>query len=178
MEDMNTATKKYQKGELIFKQGEYASCMYDISQGKVGIIANYGEDSEKTLTELEEGASFGEMGMLEGYPRSATAVVLEDGTEVQVVTAETFSSYFQNNPEKVYAIMTQMSRRIRKLSDDYLEACRAVAETVEAEKAGTEKSGWLKKNLKKFCDAYDESVRLSIQYGQDPYRGFHESLWY
>ena len=85
---METATKIYQKGEFIFKQGEYASCMYDICQGKVGIIANYGEDGEKTLTELGEGASFGEMGMLEGYPRSATAVALEDGTEVRVVTAE------------------------------------------------------------------------------------------
>ena len=62
---METATKIYQKGEFIFKQGEYASCMYDICQGKVGIIANYGEDGEKTLTELGEGASFGEMGMLE-----------------------------------------------------------------------------------------------------------------
>lgn len=175
---METATKIYQKGEFIFKQGEYASCMYDICQGKVGIIANYGEDGEKTLTELGEGASFGEMGMLEAYPRSATAVALEDGTEVRVITTETFSSYFQNNSEKVYAIMTQMSRRIRALSNDYLEACRAVAETVEAEKTGAEKSSWLKKNLKKFCDAYDESVRLSIQYGQDPYRGFYESLWY
>ena len=175
---METATKIYQKGEFIFKQGEYASCMYDICQGKVGIIANYGEDGEKTLTELGEGASFGEMGMLEAYPRSATAVALEDGTEVRVITTETFSSYFQNNSEKVYAIMTQMSRRIRALSNDYLEACRAVAETVEAEKTGAEKSSWLKKNLKKFCDAYSESVRLSIQYGQDPYRGFYESLWY
>ena len=145
---METATKIYQKGEFIFKQGEYASCMYDICQGKVGIIANYGEDSEKTLTELGEGASFGEMGMLEAYPRSATAVALEDGTEVRVITTETFSSYFQNNSEKVYAIMTQMSRRIRALSNDYLEACRAVAETVEAEKTGKEKSGLLKKNLK------------------------------
>ena len=175
---METVTKIYEKGEFIFKQGEYASCMYDICQGKVGIIANYGEDGEKTLTELGEGASFGEMGMLEAYPRSATAVALEDGTEVRVITTETFSSYFQNNSEKVYAIMTQMSRRIRALSNDYLEACRAVAETVEAEKTGAEKSSWLKKNLKKFCDAYDESVRLSIQYGQDPYRGFYESLWY
>ena len=175
---METATKIYQKGEFIFKQGEYASCMYDICQGKVGIIANYGEDGEKTLTELGEGASFGEMGMLEAYPRSATAVALEDGTEVRVITTETFSSYFQNNSEKVYAIMTQMSRRIRALSNDYLEACRAVAETVEAEKTGAEKSSWLKKNLKRVCDAYDESVRLSIQYGREPYRGFHESLWY
>lgn len=174
---METVTKIYQKGDLIFKQGEYAPCMYDICRGKVGITANYGTDSEKTLTELGEGASFGEMGMLEGYPRSATAVALEDGTEVQVITAETFSSYFRNDPEKVYAIMTQMSRRIRKLSDDYLEACRAVAETVEAEKTGAEKSSWLKKNLQKFCDAYKESVQLSIQYGQDPYRCFNESLW-
>ena len=98
---METVTKIYEKGEFIFKQGEYASCMYDICQGKVGIIANYGEDGEKTLTELGEGASFGEMGMLEAYPRSATAVALEDGTEARAITTETFSPSFQNNSEKV-----------------------------------------------------------------------------
>ena len=174
---METVTKAYQKGDVIFKQGEYAPCMYDICRGKVGIIANYGTDREKTLTELGEGASFGEMGMLEGYPRSATAVALEDGTEVQVITAETFSAYFQDEPEKVYAIMTQMSRRIRELSEDYLEACRAMAEAVEAERTGAEKSGWLNK-LKKFSDAYSEAMRLSLQYGNDPYYGFYAGMWH
>ena len=156
---METATKIYQKGEFIFKQGEYASCMYDICQGKVGIIANYGEDGEKTLTELGEGASFGEMGMLEAYPRSATAVALEKDTRLKVITPESFDAYFKESPAKVLLIMQNMSNRIRELTHDYLEACQTVTESVELEKNGKEKSSGLVANLKKFSDVYRESVK-------------------
>lgn len=167
MEKSTIKAETYQKDAVIFKQGDYAPCMYDVLQGKVGIYANYGTEREKKLTELKAGEYFGEMGMLECYPRSATAVALEEGTQIQEITSETFSSYFQENPEKVFAIMRQMSGRIRGLTGDYMEVCRTVAETVDTAKAGREKSGWLKEHLKKFSDAYTESMKMAAQYG-DP----------
>lgn len=47
--------------------------------------------------------------------------------------------------------MKHLGKRIRGLSQDYLDACRTVAESVETERKGTEKSGWLKEHLKKFA---------------------------
>ena len=137
-------TKTFKKGEIIFKQGELSDCMYDILWGEVGIYADYGTPEEKLLTTLETERFFGEMGMIEGRLRSATAVALEKDTRVKVITPETFDTYFKENPAKVLLIMQNMSHRIRELTRDYLEACRAVAEAVETEKTGKEKSSWFK----------------------------------
>ena len=94
-------TKTFKKGEVIFKQGDLSDCMYDILWGKVGIYANYGTPEEKLLTTLETERFFGEMGMIEGRLRSATAVALEKDTRLRVITPETFNDYFRERPAKV-----------------------------------------------------------------------------
>ena len=50
--------------------------------------------------------------------------------------------------------MKQMSRRLRDTTQNYVEACRTVAETMKTEKNGEEKSGMLKNKLKAFADVY------------------------
>ena len=139
---MDNNMKKFAKGEVIFQEGALESFMYDLIEGKVGIYANYGQAGEKLLIELnaeEGGATFGEMGLIDMMPRSATAVALED-VQACVITGEEFGEYFKENPAAVLLIMQNMSKRIRGLSQDYLDACRAVAEVVESEERGQEKS--------------------------------------
>lgn len=131
--------------------------MYAVYSGTVGIYANYGTSEEKLLTELTSEEFFGEMGLIEGSPRSATAVALEKNTEVQVITADTFENYFKERPTKVYMIMQHMSHRLRKLTDDYMKACRTVSRVVETEKSDREKSEELKDDMKKFADVYNTS---------------------
>ena len=152
------STKAFKKGGVIFKQVDASDCMYDILWGKVGIYANYGTPEEKLLTTLETEQFFGEMGMIEGVPRSATAVALTSDTKVFVITPESFQTYFQESPAKVLLIMQNMSRRLRELTGEYLEACRTVADSVEAEKAGGEISGEQKTNLEKFSEIYLASL--------------------
>ena len=91
---MNIETKTFKMGEVIFKQGELSDCMYDILWGEVGIYAADGTPEEQLLTTLEPERFFGEMGMIEGRLRSATAVALEKDTRVKVITPETFDTYF------------------------------------------------------------------------------------
>ena len=164
---MNTKTLK--KGEIIFKQGDASTCMYDILWGKVGVYANYGTPDEKLFTVLETEQFFGEMGMIEGSPRSATVVAMEDGTKVLEITAETFEEYFKTRPAKVLMIMQNMSHRIRELTRDYLEACRAVAEAVETEKTGKEKSSWFKEKVRKLMDDYERAYIAGVEEGSSPY---------
>ena len=164
---MNTKTLK--KGEIIFKQGDASTCMYDILWGKVGVYANYGTPDEKLFTVLETEQFFGEMGMIECYPRSATAVALEDNTRVKVITTETFSAYFQESPAKVLMIMQNMSQRIRGLTKDYLEACRAAAEVMDTADTGKEKSSWFKEKVRKLMDDYERAYIAGVEAGSSPY---------
>ena len=78
----------YKKGQVIFKEGDKAECMYDIRWGSVGIYANYGTKEEKLLTKLSTEEFFGEMGLIDDQPRSATAVALEKDTRVEVINKE------------------------------------------------------------------------------------------
>ena len=147
----------FKKGGVIFKQGDASDCMYDILWGKVGIYVNYGTPEEKLLTRLTTEQFFGEMGMIEGLPRSATAVALTRDTRLKIITPETFQAYFLERPDKVLRMMQNMSRRIRELTIDYLTACQTVVKSVEAEKAGAEIDGDLQTDLEKLSQIYQQS---------------------
>ena len=92
-------------GEIIFRQGTFGKSMFDIVCGKVGIYVDYGTADEKLIAEMGEGEIFGEMGLIEVYPRSATAVALEDGTNVAEITLEEYGEYFEKYPEKIFVCL-------------------------------------------------------------------------
>ena len=140
--------KKFKKNEIIFREGDSGNTMYDIRFGTVGIYAAYGTKEQKLLTKLESEEFFGEMGMIEGLPRSATAVALEN-TEVAVITNDNFSEYLSVKPAKAFEILKHTSYRLRQLSADYIEACAAMQEYVKDEKDGKAHSDELMNKMKK-----------------------------
>lgn len=144
----------YKKGEIIFKQGDAADSMYDIRWGSVGIYINYGTDEEKMLAHLKGDDIFGEMSLVDELPRSATAVSLDRETKLEVITKETFSCYLEERPEKIIEVLQSMGKRIRALTNDYLDACRVVTEAVKSRESGEEKSGWFKDSAGRFVDEY------------------------
>jgi CRP-like cAMP-binding protein len=127
--------KMFQKGALIFREGDTADCMYAVNSGRVGVYAAYGTAEEKLLAEYTQDGYFGEMGLLEHAPRSAAAVALEDNTCLEAVNEENFLVYFREHPEQVLRIMQQLSGNLRKASRDYAETCRRIAELSAEEDA-------------------------------------------
>ncbi len=144
----------FQNGDVVFRQGDESHTMFEIISGKISIYADYETPHQKELATFEERQTFGEMGIIEDMPRSATAVATEDNTRVQEINAEEFADYFKEKPIQVFLLMKQMSRRLRDTTQNYVEACRTVAETMKTEKNGEEKSGMLKNKLKAFADVY------------------------
>lgn len=147
--------RNYEKGQIIFKQNTYGTELYEVYSGEVGIYVKYGEPGEKLLTKLESGRYFGEMGLVEARPRTATAVVLEPCT-LAVVSAESFADYVKESPNKMLEIMSNLSLRLRELTVEYMEACRTIAEIEAGGVKG--KDGWLMTHIKKFAAAYDEGM--------------------
>ena len=118
----------YPKRTVICKQGDLVECMYDIHWGRVGIYTNYGTPDQVELSVLSSNSFFGEMGMVSGEPRSATAVALDDQTTVEIIRPEDFYELFEKNPVKVDMILRHLSTRLRKLTSLYLDVCRAISE--------------------------------------------------
>ncbi len=121
-------SKTFDKGAVIFRQGDFAESMFDIISGSVGVYVNYGTEYETQLTVLKAGDFLGEIGMIEYFPRSATAVAMEDGTELREIGESEFDKYFNTQPDRLLAIMRQFSRRLRELTADYESACDILEE--------------------------------------------------
>ena len=168
------STLKFNKGDVIFRQGDMAKEMYVILSGNVRIITGFETEAEKLLTILGEGQFLGEMGMIEVYPRSATAVAQDDGTELQVITEADFSDYFEGHPDQLLLIMRQLSERLRERTADYQEACRTLEELKETKGKPDQRSKSLKDRTKSFVALYNRLMSnaaegLDYEGVTDPY---------
>lgn len=121
----------YPAGTVICREGDLVECMYDIHWGRVGIYNNYGTPDEVMLTTLAADNFFGEMGMVSGQPRSATAVAIDQDTTVEIIYPADFKELFEKNPSKIDMILRHLSSRLRVLTAQYLEVCGKIAEKAE-----------------------------------------------
>ena len=125
--------KAFGKGDVIFREGDPSDCMYEVYTGKVGVYAAYGTPEQKLLMEYYQDHYFGEMGLLEKAPRSATAVALEDDTTVASINEENFGEFFERNPANVLMLMQRMRHNLRRRTDEVVAVCRSIKELSEKE---------------------------------------------
>jgi CRP-like cAMP-binding protein len=106
--------KTFSRGEVIFRQGDHAEEMFFIVKGKVDII--HRENSEVTrLALLDVYDTFGELGILSGYPRSADAIAKTDIC-VYCILQSDFDHFLRENPELESDIKSLAASRLRNSS--------------------------------------------------------------
>ena len=156
--------KTYNNNDIIFKQGDYANSMFDITAGSVGIYVAYGTEHENRLAVLKAGHFLGEMGLIDECPRSATAVALEDGTTLVEIGEEEFTGYFSDRPERLLEIMRQLSARVRSQTRDYKAACRILESLRQTKDEPSKRSKTLQSEVKSLLDSYNETMNMVNQY--------------
>lgn len=145
------------KDQVIFREGDNATTMYDILSGKVGIYKNYGAENEQQIIVMEAGQVFGEMGMIEYYPRSATAVALED-TVVEELGESELRDYFKTRPEKLLQLMKVLSQRVRETTQKYMDVCRVINDHEKARLAkNAEEMEKLRKEMEQYAGIYSNN---------------------
>jgi CRP/FNR family transcriptional regulator, cyclic AMP receptor protein len=113
--------KSFAKGEALFRQGDEGSAMYIILQGRIKISVSRRTD-KVTLAILGQNEFLGEMALLDGLPRSADAVALED-SQLYVLNRKDFLSFLKHNENAVRAILSSLSMRLRRTDDQLAEMC-------------------------------------------------------
>ena len=73
--------REYQPGDVLFREGESGDVMFVIQSGAVRIAKSVGGD-DKILAILGPGEFLGEMAILNGKPRTATATVVVDAAPI------------------------------------------------------------------------------------------------
>ena len=97
--------------ERIFLAGEKGSEMFIVRSGKVSIKAG-----GMVLETVGPGGLFGEMSLIDGSPRSATAIAIEP-CEIAVVGRGGFLSLVQKSPQFALTVMQLMAKRIRRTNE-------------------------------------------------------------
>ena len=106
-----TFTKEFALGESIVEEGRTANGLYIITSGRVEIVKAANTDKQKRLATLGAGEFFGEMGLLEEQPRSATARALEP-TSCVGIDRWLFLGQLRREPELAISMLQAMARRL------------------------------------------------------------------
>ena len=116
--------KKLEKGKTVFVEQMPGESLYLIKKGAVRISKLIAEGDEKTLVTLEAGDVFGEMAILDGSSRSATARVEVDTILLNVKKSD-FEKLCVSHPGVALKLMRNIicvfSQRIRENNNEYRE---------------------------------------------------------
>jgi len=102
--------RDFAAGTVLFHEGQPGDYMYVVQHGEVEIRRQVGE-TERVLAVLPPGEFFGEMAILNGRPRSATAVV-RTNARLLVIEGKTFEAMMRARPEIALRIIKALASRL------------------------------------------------------------------
>jgi CRP/FNR family cyclic AMP-dependent transcriptional regulator len=103
--------KSYQSGHVLFLEKEAGAEFFIVVAGSVKIyISSGGED--KILSLFKAGESFGELSLLDGKPRSASAQTIEDSVMI-ILEKSKFLDVLRSNFDIAIVIMQELCQRLR-----------------------------------------------------------------
>ena len=117
----------YVAGETIFREGDPALGMYVVQGGRVRIITNT-RGREALLSGVGPGECFGEMAVVDGAPRSATAVAASL-CAVRFVPTEPFLDLMERVPMLPMRMLVLLSERQRKSNELIAELVAKLSRT-------------------------------------------------
>ncbi len=105
--------RRFQPGEIIFHEGDSGQFLYLVQSGQVRIFVN-GLDGSETSVILfgKPGDMFGELAVIDGLTRSASAVALNE-TILLTMSREDFRRHMRQCPRLALNFMKVLSHRVR-----------------------------------------------------------------
>jgi CRP-like cAMP-binding protein len=99
--------RAYERGATIFTEGDAGAEMFAVQQGWVDLVI-----AGKVVETVAPGGIFGEMSLIDGAPRSATAIAGED-CRVAVIDAKRFEKLTKSADDFALSVLRVMLQRIR-----------------------------------------------------------------
>ncbi len=109
-------TRKFDKGDTVFNFGDAGDALYIIRTGSVQVFIENYQGDKIILRENLAGDVFGDISMLDGGPRTATAVATED-TECLVLDRDQLVELITKHPHAGLDLLTVMGGRLRATNE-------------------------------------------------------------
>jgi CRP-like cAMP-binding protein len=109
-------TRRFRRGEVIFHLGDPGDALFIVMSGAIKISLPSDAGDEAILATLRSSDVFGELALLDGAPRSATATALEP-TETLVLPREQFRELIATEPAVRDALLASIASELRRLTN-------------------------------------------------------------
>lgn len=107
---------RFGPGEVIVREGDTTSSMFLIAEGRVAISVHGEGSASQKVAVLEPGAAFGEISLLTGEPRLATARAVTESMLIEI-DKDTIAPVLRANPSLVEKLDTIIQERRRQTAD-------------------------------------------------------------
>jgi CRP/FNR family transcriptional regulator, cyclic AMP receptor protein len=111
----------YHKQRIVFQQGAAGDALYGVASGRVLIAANAPDGRQISLNIMEPGDVFGEIALLDGGKRTATATTLEE-SQLIVIDRRRFTALVRREPSVALQLLQLLCKRLRWTSEVIEEA--------------------------------------------------------
>jgi uncharacterized membrane protein len=135
---------EFQAGQTIFSYGDPGDSLYVIRRGEVEIFFKDDTGARILLETGNHGSLFGELSLLDGGPRTATAVVTSDMEALRLDRAD-LDTFLRKHPAAALDLLAAMGRRLRFSAEKLRHtASRNVNEEVEDKRTKVERTAdWI-----------------------------------
>ena len=112
--------RRFRRGEVLFHEGDPGDALFVVASGAVKVVVPSEEGEEAILVTLRRGDFLGELALLDGAPRSASAIALES-TEALALPRDQFRALVAAEPAIRDALLTALAAELRRLTTHVAE---------------------------------------------------------
>ena len=109
---MKKIIKEFNEGETILREGALGDCAYILESGRAEVLKKLPNGEQQVVGVLEVNDIFGELGLIDRFPRAATVKALKT-CKVSVLTQRAFGSLAKRNPKALMPILKVLAARLR-----------------------------------------------------------------
>ncbi len=102
------------RGDELFAEDAVAVSLYLVISGRIAIVKRSADNRESVVALMQRGALFGELGLIDGLTRSATAKALEPSTVLELPYQQVRDAV-QSNPGLLWGITRLLADRLRAI---------------------------------------------------------------
>jgi CRP-like cAMP-binding protein len=108
--------KNYPKGSVILFEDDPGDALFVVRSGRVKVVLLAEDGREVILSLMGVGEYFGELSLIDGQPRSAHVIAMEDSA-LLVLHRDDFRRRVESSPGVAWALLQELSHRLRRADE-------------------------------------------------------------